>query len=722
MFNSKKNLLVILLISLMCLAIVGNTSLATAKKGSIDIYPGDSIQNAIDTAPLGATIVVHTGTYTLTDTITISQTQQVTLTGKSAVLEYAKPTSTSGSAVINVLGDNVQISGFTIHASYATGAEHTLLTGIEIGRFNPIVSPVGCVVDSNTIVSPDWGVSGYGQQAFTVSNNVISAEFPIWFTSPHNAIIKNNIITAQTYPTGPTFPSIGYTTNTIVGQMAGIKLTNDVQSCSIKNNQITSEAFGILVCSGTPATVIPTNVEIIANQITAHDGIYANVGNNFIIKNNIVNVQLYGIWIADSQGTGTKIAGNSVTMPNTNIYDVYPGDSIQNAIDIASLGATIFVHPGTYSLAATITINKQVILTGTGAVLEYAKPTSASGYPAIDVLADNVQIIGLTIHASYATGAEHTLLTGIEIGRYGGSNPANNVVTVGCVVDSNTIVSPDWGVSGYGQQAFTVSNNVISAEFPIWFTSPHNAIIKNNIITAQTYPTGPTIPTLTAANLFQQMAGIKVTGSADSCSISNNQIGSNDFGILIADLSGIARPSNIEIANNRIQRSVNGIYGEAGSNYVINANTVNSQSTGICFSDNLGSAAIISNNVITSKIRGIAVGNSENFYITYNRVTIGNTDPAVFATGVDIVNYAQYGQIGFNTITGNFKQAVELVQADHNTFTGNTITGGNIVVGDMAFSLSYANYNQASGNTISAVYYYFGGIGDYNEFSDVITP
>jgi parallel beta-helix repeat protein len=87
----------------------------------------------------------------------------------------------------------------------------------------------------------------------------------------------------------------------------------------IKSNQINSEKYGILVCTSGINT--PSNIEVKGNQIlTAVDGIYSDKGSNFVVKNNVVNAQNYGIWLNDMQGTEATVKGNAVTSGSTPIY------------------------------------------------------------------------------------------------------------------------------------------------------------------------------------------------------------------------------------------------------------------------------------------------------------------------------------------------------------------------------------------------------------------
>ena len=588
MLTKQKNLLATLLTTLMVLSIIMSASPVMAKKSTIDVYPGDSIQNAIDTAFPGATIIVNAGTYSQ-GPITVNKA--VTLLGKDAVIEYTKAATSDRDGALNVLADNVRISGFTIHSAYGTGVGG-ILSGIEVGWIGTVTS--GCEIDNNVIVSPHWGLAGYGQQGVTIKDNVISAQHPIWFTNAIDITIKNNVITAKTYPT-----SQAINPPNLFGALSAIKVPG-CNGALISNNQIDSENYGIL------AIQAASNVEIKGNQIlTSYNGIYTDIGSNFIVKNNVVNAQNYGIWLKDMQGTEAKIAGNSVTsaltMTKYNVIDVYPGGSIQDAINTALPNSKIIVNEGTYQ--GQIQITKALTLLGKDATLEYTLLPTFSGVQAVvTVLADDVRISGFTIHA-ISTGTARGSDSAIEVGNYF-ANP--KISTSRCEIDNNVIDSPAWGVSGFGQTSVTIRDNVISARNPIWVTNAVDYTIKNNELTAQTISSSPVY---TPSNLNNALSAVKMVGVSTGALIKGNQINSEKYGIqVISGAPGV--PSNIEITGNQILTSYNGIYTDIGSNFIVKNNVVNAQNYGIWLNDMLGTIATVKGNTVTSGSTAIYVGNA----------------------------------------------------------------------------------------------------------------
>jgi parallel beta-helix repeat protein len=102
---------------------------------------------------------------------------------------------------------------------------------------------------------------------------------------------------------------------------------------------------------------------------------------------------------------------------NTNPIIVEPGESIQNAINNASEGQTIYIKKGTYTIEETIFVNKTLTLIG-----EKTNETIIDGQNTVtlilNILASNSKIYNLTIRnseTSYGIGIQIKDATNIEI-------------------------------------------------------------------------------------------------------------------------------------------------------------------------------------------------------------------------------------------------------------------------------------------------------------------
>jgi len=75
--------------------------------GTIHVYSGESIQDAIDAANASSTIYVHSGTYN--ENLVINKFLTLTGDGMSSVIING-----NGDHTINIYNNSVQLSGFTL--------------------------------------------------------------------------------------------------------------------------------------------------------------------------------------------------------------------------------------------------------------------------------------------------------------------------------------------------------------------------------------------------------------------------------------------------------------------------------------------------------------------------------------------------------------------------------------------------------------------------------
>jgi parallel beta-helix repeat protein len=445
MFNLKKNLLATLLVTVISLSILVSVNPVLANPGgahTINVHKGDSIQAAIDAADPGAKVIVHKGTY-IEGPIIINKA--LTLWGKDATIEYIKAHSSDRDGAINVLADNVEITGFTIHSSYGVGVGG-LLSGIEVGW--PGTVTFGCQIDNNVIVSPQWGLAGFGQQGVTISDNVITAQHPIWFTNAIDITIKNNVVTA-----GNILGSPAITQTAINSQISGIKLPG-CNGAVIMNNQINSEKYGMLILAiGGPT---PSNVEIAGNQIiAASDGIYAD-GNNFLVKNNQVFASL-----------GTATNGIRIVGSNPTVEDNYVG-STGKGIYVSNCNNAIIKGNDVNAMATGIRVvsealNDPTVYSNIKVIDNNVKSTLIGIFVGIALIADStVQGNHITIINGESAAAEYPygiLMSGVNSKildnsiegnfRYGirlNGNPLSKppvispVISEGNMIEANTII------------------------------------------------------------------------------------------------------------------------------------------------------------------------------------------------------------------------------------------------------------------------------------------
>lgn len=235
------------------------------KPSVIHVFPSNSIQEAINTASSGDKIIVHEGTYS-DQRLVIDKA--LTLLGTGAVLEYSQqPTGTGLKLAIQVSADVVRISGFEILVTHPD-----FTTAIDASGHS------GTVIDNNIIESRRWGVSGYITANVEVRNNEITATTPVYFTNPQNIVVRNNLLNAQTL-----------VDNAFGFMPIGIRLAGSFDNGEVRNNEITSDCFGIFV--GNLQNGGATNQWDLGTGIT-----------NTVIRNNIVYSSICAIFVQKAPG------------------------------------------------------------------------------------------------------------------------------------------------------------------------------------------------------------------------------------------------------------------------------------------------------------------------------------------------------------------------------------------------------------------------------------
>jgi parallel beta-helix repeat protein len=336
--------------------------------------------------------------------------------------------------------------------------------------------------------------------------------------------------------------------------------------------------------------------------------------------------------------TSVFVVKISVADPTT-IY-VHPGESIQDAIDVANPGDTIFVYSGTYY--EHVIVSKTINLIG-----EHRDSTiingSGSGY-VVDITADWVNMSGFTVQ----NGHYGIHLFNPCYSRITGNNANSNTYGIYLSHSSNNILTGN-----------NLSNNYLGIN--LYQFSNNNKLTGNN------------------AN-FNQAFGILISSSCTNTSITSNNVSNNDYGI------DIQVSSNNTIIGNNVNS--NGLYGielyHSNNNIVIGNNASNNY-LGIYLS---GSNSIVTgNNLNSNEVFGILLSGTNNT-ITSNNVS--NND-----YGIDIGG--SNNTISGNNLNSNELFGIELISSDNNTITSNNVNSNN----DYGIELYDSSSNTITSNNVS---------------------
>lgn len=287
------------LVFIYLILIAGTVEAATIIVGENSQANYTMIQEAINNAKDGDTILVHSGTYT--ENLVVNRSVSIKSNSnnpKDTVVQAAN----SGKHIFNITEDNVTISGFNI-------------TGANVFRKSPTAG-VHIEEVNNSIIS-------YNE----FSNNVVGIDLH----NSHNNVLENNIASAN---------------------YRGISLTNS-NGNDLINNDVFNNYFGIYfwgsknnILSGNNASLNEedgiwieddsSNNTLSNNMISNSDcGIsLTEFSNNSIIAHNIVNSNLIGIEIS---GSSSNIVKNNSLSDNRRIGISIIRDSVNNTVKDNSL-------------------------------------------------------------------------------------------------------------------------------------------------------------------------------------------------------------------------------------------------------------------------------------------------------------------------------------------------------------------------------------------------
>jgi len=353
--------------------------------------------------------------------------------------------------------------------------------------------------------------------------------------------------------------------------------------------------------------------------------------------------------------------------------------SIQDAIDNASNGDTVFVYNGTYY--ENILIDKSINLVGENKSNTVIDGGGIYGFDVIHVSFDRVTISGFLIQNS---GKWHMEDAGIDI------RSNNNIIT-----GNNIIMNNKHGILLLYSNNNSITNNIIKWNYAcgIWLIHSNNNTISENKIFKN-----------------NQSSGIILSESSNNSILNNNIYKNNGSGINSGDSHNNSFIDNTIISNNRI-----GIHFCVCNNNTIANNTISNQSNGLWIRTSTQNR-IINNYITSNNEKGIAFFDSI-FNVIYNNEIFYNGDGG---DGVYLDSSAN------NTIIeNNLKDTIYLNKSNKNSIiynnissnffgiyiyysNNNTITCNNIFDNYKGLQFDNSNGNTITRNIISNKYKYYG--------------
>ena len=336
-----------------------------------------------------------------------------------------------------------------------------------------------------------------------------------------------------------------------------------------------------------------------------------------------------------------------------------PGNytSIQDAIDNATDGDTVFVYDENSPYYENVVVDKSIQFVG-----ENRESTVIDGGGSRDVVNiknDWVGINGFTIRNS---GSNHSSRdAGVKV-RSNNTDISNNVIIsnnrYGIFLDSlshdttifgNNISSNyNYGISIYYSSYNTISYNVINSNNHdgIWLDFSHNNTISNNIITSN------------------NLDGIYLRSCNHNNIISGNDISSTETGIFFF----LSNNSNNIILSNNISNNWIGIrFYRSNINNVISWNTINSNHQYGIYLDRCSNNTILNNTFVSNNWSGIYLESSNNITISHNAINSNQQHGIKFWNSTNVV-------ISNNVIMSNQGNGIDLSYSDKNSVSTNALS------------------------------------------------
>jgi parallel beta-helix repeat protein len=445
-----------IVVSLLMLGMLCTVLPVDATPSVIHVYPGKSIQAAVDAAEAGDKIIVHAGTYY--EQVVVDKT--LTLQGLGAVIDLTGISFGIGmNAAILVEASGVTVSGFTIRNVPGGWLPPDAPPDSFPGSFAILMASsisgglTGGLIENNQITTDYIGIGVAGASNVEVQKNRVTAIQTIDLWNTPNVVIRNNVVFAKAnmkyVEHGP--------------PPTGIVASSEVFSGGlIENNHISSDFFGIVFYG-------QSNIEIRKNVIhTSITAIWLRDTPNVVVRGNILSAKANGIYPGPENGiflggsfSGGLIENNRINSDQWGIWFSGQSDiNVRNNIIYSSERA--IDGPVTSDVA----IKSNIIHASEGMTI--------SGPP--DDIAPNIMIEGNIVYCEK---------TGVSVRRTENSIIQNNRVY------STTDQSYGITLSGTNSNiAFNMISGIFANGIVILadpnqnFDSTVNTVVKNTIIGA----------------------------------------------------------------------------------------------------------------------------------------------------------------------------------------------------------------------------------------------
>ena len=572
-------------------------SLGTSPSGVI-LNQGDLRTNVGQSVTLVGGIVVNTGTIaTPSGNITIAATPDnkfIKITNEGNVLSLELPISarqalgnapvlrgvdlpslltgkTVGTAFVagnldvaganggnvQVLGTNVNLSGANINASGFNGGG-TVLIGGDYQGTGTTPKSLFTSIDANTKIHADALLNGNGGKVIVWSDGTTAFDGTI--TAKAGSLSGNGGLVETS---GKSNLVVGNSAKVNTSALNGTKGTWLLDPTSIT----------VVASDGTDASVGAANANAGDSTINSSTVVSALNGTNVnLVATNVITVN------AAIDASSNANAGNlTLTAPTTNLnapitlkgastlsgtaktVNVGASGTVQNGVDASAAGGTVNLAATTYTLAATVAINKNLTVNGAGAA-----NTTVSGNNAVQVVSiggfnfnRTVNINGLTVAKGKSTNGGGVLVNqGATLNLanstfsnnsagFGGGGAISNLGTINITNStfSNNSVRPGGGGAISNRGTINITNSTFSNN-----SASFGGAISNEATTNITNSTFSNNSSGSNGGAIENISDktINITNST----FSNNSSGDKGGAIFKSNIGTINITNSILVGNN----------------------------------------------------------------------------------------------------------------------------------------------------------------------------